>query len=642
MLPPYIMNSTSNRRTFLRKISLAATALLGLEAPAFARQLAQVPTDEQSVIVRFRTNRYAPPSVLELSAVNVVGGIGEAIQGTYAEGAWTFKIPMSVKKRTILCKFALDGQLYGEKSTVTLEAKAGSVYEYDGYDISLTVFDELAQSRSPMMERMFGKKSVEKTFDVIVIGSGMGGGVLVDQLSDLGLNVAVLEAGSLLFATHIGNLPRPTKVGRFTKHIWELWYRYGVKDYTLGSDSVYQGAQGYNVGGRSVFWGGLIPRMSEWELSSWPKEIQAYLLSKGYDAAECLVKKSDYKGWKYQDAAKRFLSKNFTSFQVKDAPLGIDYPKSVSRPLLPSGVFSTADLLMESILTGSESNRNFPKVFQRHPVTRINHEAGKVSGVTVLDLDNDTFVEFKASAYVLAAGSLESAKLALNSNLEPRAAIGKGFTDHPVFYTHFGIPRTSTLYREDDAAKILMQSRTSSQTKDPFNIILELGADLNHGRFVDPVILEAHKKAKTSMLCEVVFLAGIPLNEKNSISMSSDRFYSKPVVEMHAVPDLDKIRAQVLPIHKEILKKFGAVSLQDETLELKLAPAGGVAHEAGSLRMSGTPETGVVDKDLKFHQYENLWACDLSVLPASPAANPSLTLIALALRLADHLKQKLV
>jgi hypothetical protein len=642
MIPPYIMNNTFNRRTFLRKASLAATALLGLEAPAMARQLAQVPTDEQSVIVRFKTNRYASPSVLELRVKDQAGSGEQAIQGAYHEGAWTFKIPMQEKERKILCKFVLDGQLYGEKSTVNLEAKAGSVYEYDGYDISLTIFDELAQSRSPLMERMFGKERVKQTFDVIVIGSGMGGGVLADQLADLGLNVAVLEAGSLLFATHIGNLPRPTKVGRFTKHIWELWYRYGVKDYTQGSDSVYQGAQGYNVGGRSVFWGGLIPRMSKWELSSWPKEIQAYLASKGYDAAERLVKKSDYKGWKYQDAAKDFLSKNFESLEVKDAPLGIDYPKSVSRPLLPSGVFSTADLLMESILTGSESKRNFPKVFQRHPVTRINHEAGKVSSVSVLDLDNDTFVEFKASAYVLAAGSLESAKLAINSNLEPRATIGKGFTDHPVFYTHFGIPRSSPLYREDDAAKILMQSRTSSQTKDPFNIILELGADLNHGRFVDPLLLEAHRKTKDSMLCEIVFLAGIPLNEKNSISMSSNRFYSKPRVEMYPVPNLDKIRDQILPIHNDILSKFGAVSLQDETLELKLAPAGGVAHEAGSLRMSGTPETGVVNKDLRFHQYENLWACDLSVLPASPAANPSLTLIALAIRLADHLKQKLI
>jgi choline dehydrogenase-like flavoprotein len=38
--------------------------------------------------------------------------------------------------------------------------------------------------------------------------------------------------------------------------------------------------------------------------------------------------------------------------------------------------------------------------------------------------------------------------------------------------------------------------------------------------------------------------------------------------------------------------------------------------------------------------YKKLYACDLSVFPASPAANPTLTLAALAIRLADHLKAK--
>jgi choline dehydrogenase-like flavoprotein len=51
-------------------------------------------------------------------------------------------------------------------------------------------------------------------------------------------------------------------------------------------------------------------------------------------------------------------------------------------------------------------------------------------------------------------------------------------------------------------------------------------------------------------------------------------------------------------------------------------------------------KNSVVDSNLRFHHYENLWACDLSVFPTSPAANPSLTLIGLAIRLADHLKSQ--
>ena len=638
------MSHSCSRRGFVKGASLSAAALLGLESPAVARELAQVPTEATSVTLRFRTNRYAPPSLLELKLSTGEGQGDTVIRGGYAEGAWTFKVPLDAPRANLVGRFILDGKEYGEKSTVRLDAKAGSVHEYDAFDVCLTIFDELAQSRSPLMARMFRKPSADRRFDVIVIGSGMGGGVLANRLAALGLKVAILEAGSLLFATHIGNLPRPTKVGVFSKHIWDLWYRYGIRNYTPGPDSTYQGAQGFNLGGRSIFWGGLVPRMSDWELAAWPGEIRSWLLNGGYDAAERLVKKSDYKGWTYQEAAKAFLARSFPSYKVQDAPLGIDYPKKLSRPLLPDGVFSTADLLMESILTGPESNLNHPSVFERHPAIRLNHDGGKVRSVTALDLDRDQFVEFEASAYVLAAGTVESAKLALNSDLEPRSSIGRGFTDHPVFYTHFGLPRSSDLYRESDAAKIMMQSRSASPSVDPFNVVIELGADLNHGRFIDPDLLAAHARARASMLCEVVFLAAVPLDERNSVTMPGKRFYDQPVATMNATPDLDRITAGIKPIHKEILERFGAVSLQGETLELKLAPAGGVAHEAGTLRMSQGSETqsaGVVDPDLRFHRHPNLWACDMSVFPASPAANPSLTLIALALRLADQLKQEL-
>jgi choline dehydrogenase-like flavoprotein len=84
---------------------------------------------------------------------------------------------------------------------------------------------------------------------------------------------------------------------------------------------------------------------------------------------------------------------------------------------------------------------------------------------------------------------------------------------------------------------------------------------------------------------------------------------------------------------------FGAEPLQGETLELKPGGLGAVAHEVGTLRM-GDAGNGVVDSDLKFRAYDNLYACDNSVFPTSPAANPSLTLGALALRLSRHLTRR--
>jgi choline dehydrogenase-like flavoprotein len=58
----------------------------------------------------------------------------------------------------------------------------------------------------------------------------------------------------------------------------------------------------------------------------------------------------------------------------------------------------------------------------------------------------------------------------------------------------------------------------------------------------------------------------------------------------------------------------------------------------GTLRMSADPKLGVVDANLKVHDVANLYVAGSAVFPTYGAANPTVNLLALALRLADHLK----
>jgi len=67
---------------------------------------------------------------------------------------------------------------------------------------------------------------------------------------------------------------------------------------------------------------------------------------------------------------------------------------------------------------------------------------------------------------------------------------------------------------------------------------------------------------------------------------------------------------------------------------------GTVHHAGGTLRMSDGG-TGVVNTGLRFEAYDNLYACDVSVFPFIPAANPALTLAALSLRLAADIRAAL-
>jgi choline dehydrogenase-like flavoprotein len=65
-------------------------------------------------------------------------------------------------------------------------------------------------------------------------------------------------------------------------------------------------------------------------------------------------------------------------------------------------------------------------------------------------------------------------------------------------------------------------------------------------------------------------------------------------------------------------------------------------HHMGTTRMASDPSAGVVDAHCRVHGVANLYVAGSSVFPTSGWANPTLTILALALRLADHLEGKVL
>jgi choline dehydrogenase-like flavoprotein len=70
-------------------------------------------------------------------------------------------------------------------------------------------------------------------------------------------------------------------------------------------------------------------------------------------------------------------------------------------------------------------------------------------------------------------------------------------------------------------------------------------------------------------------------------------------------------------------------------------PLAGVAHQNGTLRFGNYPSTSVLDRDCRTHDIDNLYAVDGSFFPSSGAVNPALTIMANALRVGDHLISRL-
>jgi choline dehydrogenase-like flavoprotein len=80
----------------------------------------------------------------------------------------------------------------------------------------------------------------------------------------------------------------------------------------------------------------------------------------------------------------------------------------------------------------------------------------------------------------------------------------------------------------------------------------------------------------------------------------------------------------------------------DKNFYLHLSiPIAGVAHQAGTCRFGTDPATSVLDVDCKAHELDNLYVVDASFFPSIGAMNPGLTIMANAIRVGEHLLQRL-
>ena len=70
-------------------------------------------------------------------------------------------------------------------------------------------------------------------------------------------------------------------------------------------------------------------------------------------------------------------------------------------------------------------------------------------------------------------------------------------------------------------------------------------------------------------------------------------------------------------------------------------PLAGIAHNCGTVRFGTDPKRSALDVNCKAHDLDNLYVVDASFFPSSSAVNPGLTTIANALRVGDHLLERL-
>jgi choline dehydrogenase-like flavoprotein len=139
-------------------------------------------------------------------------------------------------------------------------------------------------------------------------------------------------------------------------------------------------------------------------------------------------------------------------------------------------------------------------------------------------------------------------------------------------------------------------------------------------------------------------------NPDSRITLSTERdALGVPKASLHwQLTALDK--ASIRKIHELIGQQFGLTGLGRVRLMEFLRDANdpswpqgtnGGWHHMGTTKMSDDPKSGVVDANCKVHGISNLYVAGAACFATAGAANPTLTLVALSLRLSDHLKKRL-
>ena len=562
-----------------------------------------------------------------------------------------------------------------------------------------STYPNLVSEPSTTQVRLFRKYDGSRTdFDVVIVGSGMGGGVLADNLADrVGeeKRILVIEAGSYLFPTHVYNLCRFPN-GQLAKH-FECTTFHQPSDSHMGSQHYIHEKPQLNFGGRSIFWSGLIPTIQEWELAFFPPQVRADLLASGLSTAGMHMNESKTMGTTAQRIVHRLRQSPLSGdFDIRETPRALHQPYLMPNGqlageyfLVPTGVFNTAELLINQRgVTSDHAHGGTPglHLLLNHFVEDVQSVQGGGFELVVRDVLGGGLRRFQAGTVVLAGGSIESPKLLRRSsslfNALPdsvRSLVGKGLTDHPTtdwirtLATHVGdvpIPRNSH-------AKIVFYSigrRESGDIVYPFNVEMNINHEYWHLRENDPTAPDTRIEMSGPSIVELKFSFGNFLEDDNQIYPAPAYGYV-PHLSFHnlkwtshltgsrfpALAGWQKSDTEVWALLNDIANQIFSEFSENGTPSRPKEPEpphreiwfgqdgrgfgnGTVHHAVGTLRMphlasydNATWLPSVVDSNLRVIGTDNLYVCDMSVMPFSSAANPVRTLVALALRMSDHL-----
>jgi choline dehydrogenase-like flavoprotein len=509
-------------------------------------------------------------------------------------------------------------------------------------------------------------------YDVIVIGSGPGGASLAHRLAPSGKRILMLERGDYLPRSP-RNWDSQTVFVDGASQAPETWY---------GTDgSSFHPGLHYFVGGNSKVYGAALLRMRERDFGeivhedgispAWPLTYRDF--EPHYAAAEQLFHVHGQRGedpteppasgpFPYPPVSHepriQALSESLTDDGLHPfhLPLGILLDEANGKPT-PTSICIRCDAFdgFPCLLNGKAD----AQVMCVDPTLKAHPNFTLLTGAYVSKLDTDPSgrsvtgvrvtragVEetYSADIVVVACGALSSALLLLRSANDR----------HPNGLAN-GSDQVGRNYMRHNQSVLMALMKEKNETV--FQKTLAV-SDYYFGADDWEYPLGLIQMCATSHGAQVRgealpgWLEWLPKMPFEEMALHSMDFWLSsedlPRPENRIRYEGDRVMLEVtetnLEAHRRLRKKLehllGRVGAHPVLMERRLyfgknIPIGGTAHQAGTLRFGKDPAASVLDLDCKTHELDNLYVTDASFFPSIGAVNPTLTIIANALRVAD-------
>ncbi len=512
-------------------------------------------------------------------------------------------------------------------------------------------------------------------FDVVVIGAGMFGAYCAEKIYRLGpnLRVLVLDAGSLLVTEHVQNLVRiglnaasPVAVAQNAddpgarQRVWGIPWRSHVAFPGLA----------YCPGGRSLYWGGWSPRLTDADLKNWPQLVATYLQSPTHsgDAYERVEKeigvfdKTDYISGPLFDALKKkFMSVAggvATVDAIEDAPLAVQAAPPASG-LFSFDKWSSMPILTDAVREAANRpdwQRRLFIVPKAH-VTKLQTTNGVVTSIEVrVNGQQKSLTIPPTCAVVLASSTIEATRLALESF--PTPLMGRNLMAHLRSNTVVRIHRSAldpALPKQLEAAALLVRGSTP---KGRYHLQVTAAAVAGGSedamfRMIPDLDLLDQTLASQQEDWIVITLRGIgEMNGDHNPNANKQTGQSPSWVDLSDQTDEFGMRrawVNLVPnqddntlwntMDKAALDLANALANNDPIKIKVIAQTrdglGTTHHEAGTLWMGTSANDSVTNLDGRFHHIANAYVAGPALFTTLGSANPSLTAIALARRSAE-------